>query len=152
MTTMESQSPPQPAAEGSILPLLPSLEELMKHASSRINERGYFAKLGEELRRLHAGLRIHHTSGFRRGSHDATVNTPPELVEVLASLTAERPTILGNLDRLTRASEQVGDQSLEDRDVFILRVKELIAMLRRHQAEEDRLFHTAVWQDTGGES
>ena len=37
-------------------------------------------------------------------------------------------------------------------DVFVLRVRELIAVVRRHDAEEDRLFTLAIWHDTGGES
>ncbi len=41
---------------------------------------------------------------------------------------------------------------LEDKEVFVLRGRELLAMLRRHEAEEDRLFYLAVWRDTGGES
>jgi hypothetical protein len=28
----------------------------------------------------------------------------------------------------------------------------LIAVLRRHEAEEDRLFYLAFWHDTGGEA
>jgi hypothetical protein len=44
------------------------------------------------------------------------------------------------------------DRTLEDKEVFVLRGRELLAMLRRHEAEEDRLFYLAVWRDTGGES
>jgi hypothetical protein len=55
------------------------------------------------------------------------------------------------LDWLTRRVDAIADSTLEDKDVFLLRTRELIAVLRRHVAEEDRLFYLSVWRDTGGE-
>ena len=60
--------------------------------------------------------------------------------------------MLGQLDRLIRTADSVVDRPVEDTDVFFLRMRELIATLRRHEAEEDRLVSLAVWRDTGGES
>ena len=131
---------------------LRGVEEHLSGAAMPRDEGVLFASLQDRLRKLHAQLRIHHAEGFRRGSVDAALDTPPELVETLQRLQCERPKILGDLDRLIRGSEFVADASLEDRDVFILRVRELIALLRRHQAEEDRLFFLGAWRDTGGES
>ena len=60
--------------------------------------------------------------------------------------------MIGMLDRLIRPVDSMADRPLEDKEVFLLRVRELISMIRRHCAEEDRLFYLAVWHDTGGES
>ena len=138
--------------ELSIEAALRAIESRLSPTSDRFNERRFFTALGDDLRRLHAQTRIHHAAGFRRGDLDASINPPPEQAETLKRLECERRQILGDLDRLIRASEFVVDASLEDRDVFVLRVKELLAMMRRHHAEEDRLFFLAVWRDTGGES
>ena len=131
---------------------LRSIEEHLACAATPGDEVSFFSQLQDFQRKLHAQLRIHHADGFRRGTVDATIDTPPELVETLKRLKGERPQILGDLDRLIRGAEFMADASLEDRDVYILRVRELVAMLRRHQAEEERLFFLAVWRDTGGES
>ena len=69
-----------------------------------------------------------------------------------ARLRTEHSTILGMLDRIIRSTDALGDQTVEDKDVFFLRVRELLATVRRHEAEEDRLFYLAVWRETGGES
>ena len=76
----------------------------------------------------------------------------PELAEEVKRLREEHPIILGKLDRMIRLVDSMPDRTLEDKEVFFLRGNELIALLRRHEAEEDRLFHLAVWRDTGGES
>ena len=128
------------------------IEERVDRAADQMAEEAYFAQLGEDMRNLHARLRIHHTQGFRGECVESEVSTRPELVDTLSRLMAERPRILGDLDRLIRASGSIADRALEDRDVFILRVKELMAFLRRHQAEEEQLLFLTAWHDTGGES
>ena len=60
--------------------------------------------------------------------------------------------ILAKLDRLVRDVDSMADRTLEDKEVFFLRGLELIALLRRHEAEEDRIFYLSLWRDTGGES
>jgi len=154
MATTPLNSPSRSGApsEFSIEAALREIDSQLSQASDRANEREFFYALGDHLRRLHAQARIHHAAGFRRGEMDASISPPPEQAETLKRLERERPQILGDLDRLIRASEFMADASLEDRDVFVLRVKELMAMIRRHHAEEDRLFFLSVWRDTGGES
>jgi hypothetical protein len=56
------------------------------------------------------------------------------------------------LDRLLRAVESMAGRPMEDQTVFILKVQELAAMIRRHEAEERRLIYLSMWRDTGGES
>ena len=43
-------------------------------------------------------------------------------------------------------------RDFEDKEVFVMRIRELIAVLRRREAEEDRLLYFAIWRDHGGES
>ncbi len=153
MTPTESAPNPQDACNPpSIETILLAIELRLAASTEHTADRADFEALTDDLRRLHLQLRVHHTEGFRRGTADASSDAPPELAETYKRLISERPRILGDLDRLIRTSEFVADATIEDRDVFTLRVKELFAMLRRHQAEEERLFFKSVWQDTGGES
>lgn len=151
-------TPMEPAARGESEPpilferMLQEIEERLVCVPDRAGEEAYFDALREALRQLHARLRMWHAAGFRRESSDGAFASRPELIEPLARLERERPQILGDLDRLIRTSEYIADAPLEDRDVFVLRVREFIATLRRHKAEEDRLFFLAAWRDTGGES
>ena len=140
------------SAERSIETTLRGLEERLCGTPENLYDQALFLTLRDELRSLHARLRIHQTAALRSEELDASLARSPRLAETVKRLTAEQPLLLGNLDRLIRAADSIADQSLEDRDVFILRVKELIATLRRHHAEEDRLTFLATWQDIGGES
>jgi hypothetical protein len=141
-----------PSRDGSIEEMLCALEEAVINAPDLLTDSTYFRSLGDELRRLHARLRIHHAAGFRGEEMEAAIVALPALTETLQRLKEERPLILGTIDRLIRASDSIADQEVETRDVFILRIRELIAMLRRHHAEEDRLLFLATWHDIGGES
>jgi len=152
MTPTESLPNPQDACSPSIETKLRAIEARLPASTEHTADQADFEALKDDLRQLHLQLRVHQTADFRKGSEDASADAPPELAENHKRLVSERPRILGDLDRLIRTAEFVADASLEDRDVFILRIKELFAMLRRHQAEEERLFFKSVWRDTGGES
>jgi hypothetical protein len=75
----------------------------------------------------------------------------PELTEEVERLQGEHQHILAQLDWLVRSSASIADRAVEDQEVLVLRLRELIAVLRRHEAEEDRVFFIATWRDTGGE-
>jgi hypothetical protein len=138
-----------------------SPDEAIKLSLSRVEEAvdaaehstdpDVFELLEQEFRRLHARIRTHHAvdclSSYERGPM-----VPAEWTGEWLRLRAEHPHLLGQLDWLLRHIGSVADQPIEDREVFTLRVRELIAVLRRHDAEEDRLFALALWHDTGGES
>ena len=109
------------------------------------------AALCDELRQLHARIRMHHAAGFLSGS-GAMEALPPELADERCRLAAEYLPMLGQLDRILRTSDSILDRSVEDKEVFVLCVRELFAVVQRHIAEEDRLFYLAVWRDVGGES
>lgn len=130
---------------------LTQIETLLDGAADRLFDAKYFLQLDEELRLLHARLRTYH-SVDRFHEDDGKTGVAPELAEEVKRLREERPVIIGQLDRLIRCTESMVDRTLEDKDVFVLRGRELIARLRRHEAEEDRLFYLSVWHDTGGES
>ena len=139
----------------SITASLRLLEEMLDEGSDRMVETEYFDTFGTELRRLHARIRIHDAVEPPQGGNggfDPSSAPPPELVEEMNQLRGEHPMIIGLLDRLIRSAELMADRPVEDKDVFVMRARELIAVLRRHLAEEDRLFYLAVWRDTGGES
>ena len=107
--------------------------------------------LGEQLRLLHARFRAHGAVDMFESASGEPGELPPELWGELRRLRGEHSNILGQLDWLTRNVDSIADRAIEDRDVFVLRAQELLAVLRRHIAEEDRLFYLAVWRDTGGE-
>ena len=130
------------------------LEAMFEEVSNDTLDSDFVGPLGEEMRRLHAQIRAHHASGFIQFSQygDGDEGCPPEFSDDIARLGGEHLHFLGELDRLIRCAEFMADRSLEDKEVFVLRGRELLAMLRRHEAEEDRLFYLAMWRDTGGES
>ncbi|MEK7731728.1 MAG: hypothetical protein AAB363_07705 [Planctomycetota bacterium] len=127
------------------------LEELLVVTPDRGSDAAYFTTLSNEFRRLHARIRAHHAADCLETPSSSHV-LPAELTQEWDRLREEHTPILGMLDWLIRHVESIADQGTEDKDVFILRVKELIAVLRRHDAEEDRLYDIALWKDTGGES
>ncbi len=112
----------------------------------------YFETLADALHKLHALVRIHHAADIFAGPQSGTLNMPPQCTQDLDRLRAEHSDILGKLDRLVIVVDSMSDQADEDQEVFFCRLRELIAIVRRHEAEEDRLFTLALWHDTGGES
>ncbi len=130
---------------------LDRLDELLSATPDYAQDASFFAALGGAFRQLHARIRAHHAADYLGSPHPG-VAVPAEWAHDWTRLRDEHPRILGQLDWLIRRDEAIADQPVEDRDVFLLRVRELIAVLRRHEAEEDRLFALALWHDTGGES
>ena len=109
-------------------------------------------RLGEEMRQLHARFRAHDVAcqlGPDAGS--VAVEVRPELASELRRIRSEHPHMMGLLDWLIRYVDSIPDQSEEDQEVFLLRVREVIAVFRRHEAEEDRVFYRSTWEETGGE-
>ena len=155
------QSNPDPAAgqgTGSLRPALSAIEECLDAVVDRRNkadlgcDQECFAALRSELAKLHAKLRTHQGTSSLEDRSAGSASLPPELSNDVHRLRAEHPRVLGELDRLVRASEFMPDRPLEDAEVFFLRIRELIAVIQRRLAEEDRIFHRAMWHDTGGES
>ncbi len=140
------------AGDDSISATLPQIEALLSESSERMFDSEYYEQMATELRRLHARVRVHHAANELNICDETEDNTPPELLREQARLRTEHSAILGGLDRIIRSTEALADQTVEDKDVFFLRLRELLATVRRHEAEEDRLFYLAVWRETGGES
>ncbi len=151
ITASDSRRPRQ-STDDSIRASLGLLEEMLDQAPDHMFDADYFRARRQELRRLHARIRVHHAVDYFGARHEAPNLVPPELSNDLSRLRAEHPAILGQLDRLIRSVDSMADQSIEDKEVFLLRGRELIAVLRRHEAEEDRLVYLSVWRETGGES
>ena len=138
--------------DNSITASLDALDVMFERMSDHLLDAESFEALGGEFRRLHACLRAHHAAAYVEPDADQASAMPPEQAEELSRLRLEHFEFLGRLDRLVRCSDSLAERTLEDKEVFLLRGRELIASLRRHEAEEDRLFYLAVWRDTGGES
>jgi len=131
---------------------LTAIEERMTCASDRLFDHEFYEGLGADLLRFHAQLRTHHAVGAYHTGGDSIAQLSPQYADQIARLHAEHGTLLGMLDRLIRSVETMCDQPLEDKEVFAMRVREVIAVTRRHEAEDDRLFYLSLWRDTGGES
>ena len=142
----------RPSPDESIKKALGRVEELLEAGAERDAEAARFAAFADEFRQLHAHIRAHDAADYLRTTAAPVGIIPSELTQEWDRLRGEHPRILGQLDWLIRHVDAIADQSVEDKEVFLLRVRELIAVLRRHDAEEDRLFAIAVWHDTGGES
>ena len=128
------------------------IERLLDHSGDDVTEAALCESLTEQMRTLHARLRAQHALARCEATDDQVTQSAPELSGDEQRLLAEHSLILGSLDRLIRCVETVASCSAEDQLVFVLGVRELIATIRRHEAEEDRLIYLAYWRETGGES
>lgn len=153
MSTIESNSiTPSRNVNGNIIgAMLPELQSLIDQSLDRLHDADYYHSIDETLRKLHACLRAHHAAGYFPDKPHSSQPIPPEWMEQLSCLRDEHMHFLGFLDRLIRSCESVADRPLEDREVFFLRIQELMAMMRRHEVEEDRILYLAIWRDVGGE-
>jgi hypothetical protein len=153
MNVITSDTPAglRPSPDESIKHILLHLDELLVVVPDLGPDANYFTTLADEFKYLHTRIRAHHAADCLQTPNGPRV-LPAELTEEWDRLRDEHARILGMLDWLIRHVDSMADQSTEDKDVFILRVREIIAVLRRHDAEEDRLYAIALWHDTGGES
>lgn len=136
--------------EDSFKESLAAIEAILDREGNRVGDSAACEVLGDELRRLHARFRAHDAAGyFSRLGPERPI--PPEYVEQVHRLRDEHRPLLGQLDWLVRNVTSISDRALEDQDVFVLRARELIAVLRRHEAEENRVFFLGMWRETGGE-
>ena len=139
-------------SDDSISTSLAIVEEMLEVGSDGMIGPDYFAEMDAALRRLHVRIRAQHASAQLDATNQWVGQASPQFAEDFVRLRSEHPMLLGKLDRLIRATEAMADRPLEDKEVFVMRVRELIAIIRRHEAEEDRLFYLSIWRDTGGES
>lgn len=132
--------------------LIERVDELVPITPDMLVDEERLAEMRYHLTQLHASLRMAHAASCLSGQDVASTELSPELNDQREQLSSEKLVLIGMLDRILRTSESILDQIPEDIDVFILRVSEMLAILRRHMAEEDRLICLSVWHDTGGES
>jgi len=152
MTTTQHESNPTRASQVSMTTALSAIEDMLECMPDRMFDHEYYEGLEAELRRFHARLRLHHAVEAYHAGGESIARISPEYADQVARLHSEHSVILGLLDRCIRSAESMCDQPLEDKEVFAMRTRELIAVVRRHEAEEDRLFYLSLWRDTGGES
>ena len=131
--------------DDSIKASLDVLEQTLEHMNGHMFNERYFGKIGLELRRVQARVRVRHAAVNLATPEHGTEPIRASLLLERKRLESEHSSILKQLSRLSRGIDRIADEPLEDKQIFILRVRELIAMLRRHEAEEDRLFYLSVW-------
>ena len=153
MTTIQSDQTLQhgPTPDTAIKDSLQILDDALDQTAAYSRGATFFELVDRELRRLHAHVRAHHATACLQPPLSGGV-VPDEVANEWARLRDEHPRILAQLDWLIRHVELVSDHPLENHDPFVLRMRELIAVLRRHDAEEERVYTIALWHDTGGES
>jgi hypothetical protein len=152
MTATSGKTPAANSANSSPLEsALGPLERLLESTWREDFGGAGMEELAERLRGLHALLR-RHEAAQQLFTAQRIGEASPQHADELRRLLGEHTALIGMLDRLVRQLESVPSQSLEDKEVFYLRGRELFAVLRRHGAEEDRLFFSSLWQETGGES
>lgn len=137
---------------GTMRASLDALRRLFDLADEHLFDADYFEELSGRFRQLHVQIRTHDAAQYMSADSLSAETVLPELSEEMNRLRGEHFQFLGILDRLIRSAGSMADRPMEDKEVFFLRGRELVAMLRRHEAEEDRLFYLALWRDTGGES
>ncbi len=128
---------------------LETIETLLADSAGPAFGPDYFETLSFDLHHLHACVRSQHSAAGLSGIDGQVL---PELADQFERLQREHLMILGQIDQVVRLVDSMADRPMEDREVFFLRIREMIATLRRHEAEEDRLLCLAIWRDTGGES
>ena len=122
--------------DDSISATLPQIEALLNESSERMFDSEYYEQVATELRRLHARVRVHHAANELNICDESENSVPPEFLREQARLRDEHSTILGTLDRIIRSTDALGDQTVEDRDVFFLRVRELMATAQSESASD----------------
>ncbi len=152
MTTTPREATQSRPEQTSLNDALTSIEARIESMTDQLQCHEFYEALGAELKRFHAQLRAHHAMAAYHAAGESITQFSPEYADEFARLHSEHSTILGMLDRLIRSVETMCDCPLEDKEVFVMRVREVIAVMRRHEAEEDRLFYLSLWRDTGGES
>ncbi len=151
-TTPESHPFAKRPKDDSFREILAALERILGNAPRPDADPPDYLLLDTELRKLHVRFRSHQAADFFNPQTNPAVAAAPQLGDEFTRLSAEHSRILGLLDWLIRRIDAMPERPVEDRDVFLLRLREMIAVLRRHEAEEDRLFLITLWHDTGGES
>jgi hypothetical protein len=128
------------------------IEAILERANETLVDDSLYQQLKAVMMRLHARVRSHHAADCLTASDMSDGVIPPEYLDTVERLREEHILIVGRLDRLIRSIDSLAAQPFEETEVFFLSIRELIATLRRHEAEENCLFAGAMWRDTGGES
>jgi hemerythrin-like domain-containing protein len=130
-----------------LLQLVGMLEEWV--APSDNVDPGWGDELARRVGNVHEGLKAHFQGAAERELFDELARTAPHLLNKLTALATEHREILEQF-------RHVGDQarSLDLADLAAVeRLSVLtqcaIALLRRHEAEENELIVQAIWEDIG---
>jgi hypothetical protein len=103
-------------------------------------------EVGLELRRAWPRVGVRHAAVTPAEPKHGGDPIRASLLHERERLATEHSPILRLLSRLVQGLDGIGNETLEDKQIFILRIRELTAILHGHETEEDRLFDLSVWQ------
>lgn len=151
MKAAQNGATPQAAATVGVRGAVDALEQSLAGLEEVANVTpAAFQEIAEQMQVLHARLRAQEAANYLGDPLKKFQARAPHLAETAERLRRELTTMIGELDRLMRVADSITDQPLEEQEIFMLRVKELLATKRRHAAEEDRIVDYSLWQDVGG--
>lgn len=133
-------------------PIVESIGHTLSDLSGTTLDEATLHALCDDFRKLHAQLRIHHARHLMDDKQLYPELTRPEHVHAWSRLMDECMPILGMIDRMLRAAESVLSYEADRVELLLLRMHEIVNIVRRHVAEEEWLMCQAVYQDIGGES
>ncbi len=151
MTTTQYDDRLDALVKASTGELLAMIEQGLDHAPQSFETRSSAKQFKRLLDALHAKLRRHHAAGALSLDPSAGPQSLGATDCRVLRLNAEHSTMLGILGHLCAECYAMSGLSPDEQELFILRARELVAVFRRHKAEEDSLYYHTVWRDVGGE-
>lgn len=131
--------------------LLDELQEFLNPIAAKKRPTPQIAEnLNSYLTTLHARFRQHAGQDWAHDDEEKGL-VSPDLSGPAERLRDEHALIITRLDLLIREVDLLDGWTDEERDVYYLKIQELIALLRRHEAEENLITYRSTWYDTGGE-
>lgn len=122
------------------------LDELAALAAGRNADWG--AELGRRAADVHERLKAHFGGDAEGTFFSEVAQQAPHLLGKLTALTAEHAEILKEFRAIAESASQIGGDDGEATRVAT-RARRVVAVLRRHEAEENELIFKTFWDDIG---
>ncbi|MGB0714346.1 MAG: hypothetical protein ACPGXK_00605 [Phycisphaerae bacterium] len=152
MSSGSSDNHSRGEAKHAVGPIISAIGDKLESLTATSIDESRLESLREDFRKLHAQLRIHHARYLMDDKQLYPDLTRPEHVHAWSRLMDECMPILGMIDRTLRTSDSILSYGADQTHLLLLRMQEIVSIVRRHVAEEEWLLCQAVYQDIGGES